>query len=335
MKKILIVGYYGFRNTGDDAMLLGLLDTITTNGNKITVLCGPDLVKYNHDVRFKKWSLVRLLWETIRTSTVIIGGGTMLRDWGKGRMSQSLRVLGYTVLVKALGKKLNLFNIGHDSTRQPFQLLHKWVLSLADFHSVRDNGFDSSSLINGIPERDMKSSTLAVMLTPKWSIYHDEPEVDNTVLNSTVMAVSSWLSKDASRRVKFISLNGHPVHSDDNTSRRGAVMIGDRAGFVPWNPDVHETLKELAGCCGAIGMRYHSCVLSFLVGIPLLYITNKPYCDRFYKAIGWDSIPCNPVSYTISKTVHQMESQLDCLPLFRYRISMENAVIKARKGINI
>lgn len=324
--KYLLIGYYGFQNTGDDAMLLGLLDEL--HEKKVTVLYGDRLAWVGHKARFVPWSLPRLLWETMRTDTVIVGGGTMLRDWGKGRLSQSLKVLGYATMVKLMGKKLSLVNIGRDSTKRPFKVIHGAVLSMANRTSIRDNSFDSSSLIHGIPQRDTNSKTLAIMLTPNWSIYHNQPSGDNAVLNTVTYAVKSWLDQDAERKVKFISLNGHPVHSDNVISRTGAEIIGNRAEFIPWNPDVRSVLQELSKCCGAIGMRYHSCVLSFLVGIPLVYIKTKPYCDRLYAKISpWDAVMMTD-RITLS-------SYLDRLPSFRYRTSLQDAVNDARKGVNI
>jgi polysaccharide pyruvyl transferase WcaK-like protein len=324
--KYLLVGYYGFQNIGDDAMLLGLLDEL--DGKKVTVLYGDHLAWAGHKSRFVPWSLPRLLWETVRTDTVIVGGGTMLRDWGKGRSSQSLKVLGYATLVKLLGKKLSLVNIGQDSTKQPFKVIHNAVLSMADRASIRDNGFDSSALIKGLQQRNMSSKTLAVMLTPKWGIYHDRPAMDAVVLRTVTTAVQAWLDKDPERRVKFISLNGHPVHSDDEISRAGSEIIGDRAKFLPWNPDARSALRGLSTCCGAIGMRYHACVLPFLVGIPLLYIRTKPYCDRFYERIS----PWSIIEITDSSS---LSAYLDCLKTFRYKMDSGEAVAQARKGINI
>ncbi len=321
MKK-LIVGYYGFRNTGDDAMLTGLLDEIGGIGDT-TVLHGPDLA--NKDiypaVRFVPWSLSNLKAETLKTDAVVFGGGTMFRNWGKGWLWQSCKVTGYMALVKAAGKKLFMMNIGNDSGKAA-----AIAMNLADYYTNREDTFDNAALIKNIPVLNKNSKTLAVLLTPKWGIYYGRPDMDDIALSSIVESVNKWLNKDYERRVKFISLNGHPVHTDDAISLAGASRVGSRAEFVPWNPDVHSVLRILSECCGAIGMRYHACLLSFLVGVPLIYVRTKPYCDRLYSRLSsWSIVEPNANRIT--------SAYLDCLPMFQYNIGYGAATELARKGI--
>ena len=325
---MLIVGYYGFQNNGDDAMLLGLLDELAED---ITVIHGDALSINLKGVRSVEWTLLNLVKETIRTDKVIIGGGTMLRDWGQGKLLQSLKVLAYAFAVRLLGKKLYLINIGHDSSKNPYKLLHTAVFKLANRVSFRDDYFDLSALIKDIPQAK-ESKTLAVMLTPNWSIYYAQPDKDGTVECGVAEAVTEWLKGDPERKVKCISLNGHPRHSDNWINKELSVLIGDRAEFVPYSPNPMDTLNHLSECCGAIGMRYHACVFSFLVGIPLIYIRTKPYCDKFYSQIShWLPIE----TWDIDTVKSRVKDYLSLMGLFKYKLSFAEAKDRARKGIMI
>ena len=84
MKKVLIKGYYGYENLGDDFILYTLLDTLSSVGKfDVTVVSAGD--KYtelfngfpnlNCSVMTKKWRKFSKIKELIRNDYWIIGGG--------------------------------------------------------------------------------------------------------------------------------------------------------------------------------------------------------------------------------------------------------------------
>ena len=83
-KKILLLGYYGFGNAGDELILLSLLNEIKhiTPETRITVLSNnPHKTSRDYGVRAvnrrNPLALVKEIWAT---DVVVLGGGGLLQD---------------------------------------------------------------------------------------------------------------------------------------------------------------------------------------------------------------------------------------------------------------
>ena len=107
---ILISGYYGFGNLGDEAALSGLVKGLHARGHHLSVLSNnPEKTRALHGVeavtRYKG-----LLPALVQSDAVISGGGGLLQDKTSAR---SLRYyLGILRLAKALGKQAVVYGQG-------------------------------------------------------------------------------------------------------------------------------------------------------------------------------------------------------------------------------
>ena len=83
--KIVLSGYYGFSNAGDEAMLYSILRslTMTIDNPEITVISGhPEVTEQQFNVkavsRFDGWGIIKAIW---KSDILISGGGKMcIRD---------------------------------------------------------------------------------------------------------------------------------------------------------------------------------------------------------------------------------------------------------------
>jgi polysaccharide pyruvyl transferase CsaB len=101
--RVLISGYYGYGNLGDEALLSGIITGLKNYGHDVTVLSGnPEYTKQLHTVkavsRYKGLPLALL-----QHQVVISGGGGLLQDKTSSRSLQYY--LGVLSLAKRLGKK--------------------------------------------------------------------------------------------------------------------------------------------------------------------------------------------------------------------------------------
>jgi polysaccharide pyruvyl transferase CsaB len=101
--KVLLSGYYGYGNLGDEALLSGIITGLKNYGHSVTVLSGnPEYTQRLHNVkavsRYKGLPLALL-----QHQAVISGGGGLLQDKTSGRSLQYY--LGVLSLAKLLGKK--------------------------------------------------------------------------------------------------------------------------------------------------------------------------------------------------------------------------------------
>ena len=105
--RVLISGYYGYGNLGDEALLSGILTGLKKYGHSVTVLSGnPDHTKQLHNVnavsRYKGLPLALLQHDAI-----ISGGGGLLQDKTSSRSLQYY--LGALSLAKLFRKKVIVY----------------------------------------------------------------------------------------------------------------------------------------------------------------------------------------------------------------------------------
>ena len=84
MSKILISGYYGFANAGDEAMLTAIIESLrqVEKNVELTVLSGnPEDTAAKHQVcsvyRFNPLGIIRAMKDS---ELIISGGGSLLQD---------------------------------------------------------------------------------------------------------------------------------------------------------------------------------------------------------------------------------------------------------------
>ncbi|MFQ5795552.1 MAG: polysaccharide pyruvyl transferase CsaB [Candidatus Bipolaricaulia bacterium] len=139
--KFLIVGYYGFGNFGDEAILASLVSGLCLRFPDVELVIlskDPQETSERHGVRaINRWNLFSIVRELRKTTLFISGGGGLLQD------STSRRSLWYylsLILLARLSRK-PIFLIGQgigpirsELNRRLTAIVLRWV----DFISVRD-----------------------------------------------------------------------------------------------------------------------------------------------------------------------------------------------------
>lgn len=138
-KKVVISGYYGFKNFGDELILSILCKYLKERDVDITVFSSdPPYTSFVHEVHavpsFDIPSVIKVLREC---DTLISGGGSLFQD------ATSLKSLIYYAFILAVaqffGKKTIVFAQGVGPLKSPIsRFLVKWLFSGADNVSVRD-----------------------------------------------------------------------------------------------------------------------------------------------------------------------------------------------------
>lgn len=111
-KNILISGYYGFDNFGDEAILQTLIKELKNLNCNITVLSSnPKKTSKNYEVKaVKSFNMLKVLWNIIKCDVFISGGGSLLQD------ATSIKSLVYYLLLLNLAilgrKKIIIFAQG-------------------------------------------------------------------------------------------------------------------------------------------------------------------------------------------------------------------------------
>lgn len=139
-KKIVISGYYGFNNFGDEAILSLLIQNLKAMDTDLTVISkNPEQTKKLYDVKaIQTFNLVQLINLIEKSDILISGGGSLLQDVTSIR---SLLYYLFIILIAAtFGKKIIIFSQGIGPIKNPIaRFIAKKVLKKCDYISVRDD----------------------------------------------------------------------------------------------------------------------------------------------------------------------------------------------------
>lgn len=155
MLRIAVSGYYGFKNAGDDAILMALTGTLRAlaPGVEITVFSNsPEETRGMYGVRaVNRWNPFGIVWSLLRSDLLISGGGGLLQDVTGSGVRSICYYLAVVLLALAAGKPVVYYaqGVGPVQTR-----LGRWltrvVSNRVDLITVRDQASRDDFLALGV-----------------------------------------------------------------------------------------------------------------------------------------------------------------------------------------
>ena len=114
MSKIVVSGYYGSKNAGDEAMLAAMIEVLSELDPKlhITVISAdPADTERRHGVKAIPWLGIGAIWAAIRDADLVISGdGSLLQNVTSGR--SLYYYLSVIFLARLLSKPVMLYAQG-------------------------------------------------------------------------------------------------------------------------------------------------------------------------------------------------------------------------------
>ena len=164
MSNIVISGYYGFGNAGDEAMLCAIIDAIRKEeaDAHITVISGnPTETSKKHNIHaVGTFSAFGILKAISNSDLVISGGGSLLQDATSIR--NTYYYLSIMALAKMMGKKVMLYSQGIGPLNRPStRKAVSFVLRFVDTITVRDS--ISKSELDSLGIEDVEVTADAVL----------------------------------------------------------------------------------------------------------------------------------------------------------------------------
>jgi polysaccharide pyruvyl transferase CsaB len=151
--RIAVSGYYGFKNAGDDAILMAMVNTLRAlaPGVEITVFShSPEETRQIYGVRaVNRWNPFGVIWTLLRTDLLLSGGGGLLQD------VTGVRSICYYLVVVALamaaGKPVVYYAQGVGPVRTRFgRWLTRIVSNRVDLITIRDQASRDDLLAMGV-----------------------------------------------------------------------------------------------------------------------------------------------------------------------------------------
>ncbi len=297
---ILVVGGYGYRNVGDEAILAGLLDQIGRERSVSVASRAPAETAALHGVRSISLRQAALGMRS-HASLVIGGGGLFGRDMGAiGRL---LPVYG--LLASHLGLQVAIHGVGVDRGMRPMgaRLLRRLAGRAVSF-TVRDGRSAEILAEWGIRADVAPDLSAAVEPAPAsvgWELLRGaglDPDRPVVGLALTAMrphqgaalegAVAHCIAELPDVQFCFIPMSQHPfVHShNDLLLGRRLQALSPRLAILEAALRPEEALA-LFGCLSAtVCMRYHSLLFADRMGSSIIPVPYAPKCDAWIAEHG-------------------------------------------------
>ena len=314
MSRVVIHGFYGAGNLGDEAILAVLLRDLATIGHiEPLVFSGwPREVRRLHGTASIDPSRLGGLagrWQLRQADAFVLGGGGLLKDYGEssGNVRAWLRWLGRA---QARVQRTAVWAVGVENLRfrESIRLIRD-TLQDVDLVSVRDESSARRLRDIGVTRPISVSADPAVTLgaarrrnrspneRPRivvclrhWFRYgpalHDEPQYQR-LLDAVAMtldhAVREW---DA--HIEFVPFRTVGYDDDRRVMRAvsGRMRHGDGATHRDSTPHPVEAAELLASADIVVGMRLHSAILATAAGVPSLALSYMDKVRDYMATIG-------------------------------------------------
>lgn len=302
----VISGYYGFGNSGDDALLLGMTESLRAlmPDIRLAVLSeNPAETKTIYRLDALKRFNPFCVHKAINASHMLIsGGGSLIQD------ATSFKSLVYYLYVLRLAEKKGLRTMLYANGIGPLRDKNletaAKVLRRVDLITLRDS--DSLSLLNRMNIGDIPVHVLsdpALVLEPlaenkTRALLCGEGVPENTPY--MCVSVRPWQQNDKSFVSKLAKVCDEVYEkygivsvllpmkpsSDKKLSMLLSQETRHKSYVINKNCDVLEMMGIVASAKLVIGMRLHILVYSLSAAVPCIGLSYDPKIDGFLKYIG-------------------------------------------------
>lgn len=367
--RIILSGYYGFGNTGDEAILASLIEGLSGPDREIVVLsASPERTRREHDVRaIDRTDLSALLRELSQAKLLVSGGGGLLQDV-TGPFSVAY-YLGIIKIAQWMRVKTMLMAQGIGPVLRPLnRRLIGQVGRKVDLATVRDP--DSAAMLArwGIPEdRIMVTADPVLGLSPapreqivpmlrRVGLSLEKPIMAvairpwHTWYERQFKAFSAVLAQLASQQQAQILLLPFQYPGDLRITQElhDCLKMRTEAPFVT-TMEFPISAPEMMGIIGAcdlvVGMRLHSLIMAAAQAVPAIGISYDPKVTQFGRQMNLPMIESVSELAAIGATSEALSDAWQArgdihrlltlgLPEWRHQVSLNYQLALQLCGVN-
>lgn len=282
-KNILIIGYYGSNNLGDELLLKETLKLITPYVDKsnIKVLSyHVDQTKRYHGVEgISRNKPFKILSAILDADIIIGGGGSMLQNVTSNRsLMYYLSLINFGMMLR---KKVILLGNGIGPIKGGFQTgLVKRTLDHIDYLHLRDK--DSYDWIDGGQKKHIH---LGQDLALENAIGSADIKRNNVIINLRMWKSVESLQAVVKPFIRYVEQKGYTVTclsmQDGNDDKAMAEL-----GHVKRFETLEALEEEVKTSRFAIAMRLHTLILCSNFGVPFIGLSYDPKVSTFCRQMG-------------------------------------------------
>ncbi|ADL08441.1 polysaccharide pyruvyl transferase CsaB [Thermosediminibacter oceani] len=308
MAEVVLSGYYGFDNLGDEAVLYAIVSALRHEAPqlKITVLSNnPKKTESLYGVKaVNRWKLSEVAGALKKADMLISGGGSLLQDVTSPL--SLLYYLGVISLARTFKKKVFIYAQGFGPVNRAWaRLLVRRVVQTVDYITLRDEESAEDLRYLGVSR-----PPVVVTADPVLGLDLSTVDKDRGIallrqagadLNRPLvgLALRCWKGEEvylpavAGLADRLIEEGALPVfipfhHPEDLDAAKQAIQLMKRPEAVLLKrPLTVEEMLSVTGCLSMmVGMRLHSLIMAAACGRPVVGLSYDPKVDRFLRLIG-------------------------------------------------
>lgn len=310
MSEIVLSGYYGFGNAGDEAMLLSILEAIERErpGSSVTVISGrPEDTEKKYQVKaVHRFDYIGMIGALRKADLLLSGGGSLLQD------VTSRRSIFYYLSIIKLAQWLKvptmLFAQGIGPVVRPTaRKALCCVVNQVDLITVRDEKSRSELIELGVTK-----PPIHVTADPVLSLKPESGEYGEALLEKIGyvkgkkligFAIRDWplvpeyldeiaktadlLLADEEVQLVFLPMQWP---EDGQVARKVQEKMSHQALFLEGEYRVREHLSVIAQLDLLVGVRLHGLIFAFLSATPCIGLSYDPKINSFLELIEETSI---------------------------------------------
>lgn len=310
---IVILGYYGFRNSGDDAILKSFIDHLQANHKGLsTVVMSNDPAETRRVYRVQsvhRFNLFIIPALLAGTRVFIAGGGTLIQDDTSSRSLWYYLYMLHLAVKKGAHAVLLANGLG-PLTRKKNRKVASRILNRLEAITLRDpNAFEE------LKSLEVTKPVTRVTADPALALKPCGPQKGADILKEAgvptteklfALCLRRWKKVKHSEKIlaayadKIVSdFKAVPVffamqHPEDVRYAKRVLMNMKHKGYILTERyTVDETLSILGNVSMVIGMRLHSLIYALNLGIPMVGLAYQPKIDYFMQSIQQPFVPWN------------------------------------------
>ena len=308
-RRLLLSGYYGFQNAGDEAILKAFLQSVRempVSVETIVLSKTPTQTtkKYGAKAvhRFNIFSVLRAMW---RTDVLVSGGGSLLQD--KSSTRSIIYYLSIIRLAKLFGKPVMLYANGIGPVDRPANRRRvRRVVSRADVITLREEHSSAELLSMGVTSPPLHVTADPIFLLSgvdqegaeealsQAGVPGDRPLVGLSVRTlrtgaefvSQMAQFADFVTRELGCHVVFIAMQ-RP--QDVNVSRAILERMTESASLL----GSELSPEALIGACGqmelVVAMRLHTMLFAAKAKTPVIGLVCDPKIEHFLAKLDMPS----------------------------------------------
>lgn len=296
MNKILLAGYYGFGNLGDEAILEMAIKQVLeiTDKKNITILSGnknATYTKYNIDT-IDRYNLFSIIKKLRNSDAIVFGGGSLLQD-----VTSKRSIYYYLFLIriaKLMNNKVVMLSqgIGPIINENSKKLLQS-TLDLVDYITVRDR--HSKEFLESI---GMDKNKISLSTDPVINLRAGENYIlKHSGKKRVCFSLRNWKNTEVSQKISVLTeklimnnIECHfiPFHYGEDLELINEIekIIGSEAIYYKDKLTINEAFDIIKSMDYLVGVRLHSLIFAAAANVPFSAISYDQKVDHFVNSVN-------------------------------------------------